>query len=95
MSNKSDSVDSTPVAATVNRWAFAALLGGNLALSLTALVVRFADTGPVAAGLWRLLLALPVLLLLMRRETGGRLPSPRALWIATGAGLHIFGQSGN
>ncbi|MCW0196890.1 DMT family transporter [Sphingopyxis sp.] len=87
MSNKSDSVDSTPVAATVNRWAFAALLGGNLALSLTALVVRFADTGPVAAGLWRLLLALPVLLLLMRRETGGRMPSPRALWIATGAGL--------
>ena len=27
-----------PVAATVNRWAFAALVGGNLALSLTAMV---------------------------------------------------------
>jgi hypothetical protein len=42
-----------PVAATVNRWAFAALVGGNLALSLTAMVVRFADTGPVAAAFWR------------------------------------------
>jgi len=68
------------------RWAFAALLGGNLSLSLTAMVVRFADTGPMAVGVWRLTLALPVLLILMRRETGGRLPSPRALWIAAGAG---------
>lgn len=70
------------------RWAFAALVGGNLALSLTALVVRFADDiGPMAIGVWRLTLALPILLLLMRRETGGRLPSARALWIAAGAGI--------
>lgn len=87
MIDKSDSVDLHPVAATTNRWAFAALVGGNLALSLTAMVVRFADTGPVAAGMWRLSLALPVLLALAWRETGGRMPSARALWIATGAGL--------
>lgn len=78
-------------AAQASRWAFAALVGGNLALSLTALVVRFADdVGPMAVGVWRLTLALPVLLLLMRRETGGRLPSARALWIAVGAGV-FFG----
>ncbi len=78
-------------AAQASRWAFSALVGGNLALSLTALVVRFADdVGPMAVGVWRLTLALPVLLLLMRRETGGRLPSARALWIAVGAGV-FFG----
>lgn len=87
MTAKIESLDSQPAAAATSRWAFAALVGGNLALSLTALVVRFADTGPVAAGLWRLALALPVLALLMMRETGGRLPSARALWIATGAGV--------
>ena len=38
-------------AAQASRWAFAALVGGNLALSLTALVVRFADdVGPMAVG---------------------------------------------
>ncbi|WP_432768587.1 MAG: DMT family transporter [Sphingopyxis sp.] len=90
MTNKSESLDAAPVAATVNRWAFAALVGGNLALSLTAMVVRFADTGPVAAGLWRLALALPILLVLAWRETGGRAPSNRALWIGGGAGI-FFG----
>ncbi len=45
------------------RWlAFAALLGGNAALAFGPMMVRFADTGPVAAGFWRLALALPVLL---------------------------------
>lgn len=83
-----DSSDET--GPTTGRWAFAALVGGNLALSLTAMVVRFADTGPMAVGVWRLTLALPVLLLLMRRETGGKLPPARALWIATGAGV-FFG----
>ncbi|WP_428685310.1 DMT family transporter [Sphingopyxis sp.] len=78
--------DATGTGLQTGRWAFAALLGGNLSLSLTAMVVRFADTGPMAVGVWRLTLALPVLLVLMRRETGGRLPSRRALWIALGAG---------
>lgn len=87
MTAKIESLDSQPAAGATSRWAFAALVGGNLALSLTALVVRFADTGPVAAAFWRLALALPVLALLMMRETGGRLPSRRALWIATGAGI--------
>ncbi len=44
--------------------AFLALLGGNVALALGPLLVRLADTGPIAAGFWRLALAAPVLALL-------------------------------
>ncbi|MDK2761143.1 MAG: DMT family transporter [Sphingopyxis sp.] len=89
MTAKIDRLDErTAPAAPPSRWGFAALVAGNLALSLTALVVRLADdVGPMAVGVWRLALALPVLLLLMRRETGGHMPSARALWIAVGAGI--------
>lgn len=87
MTAKIESVDeASETGVRAGRWAFAALVGGNLALSLTAMVVRFADTGPVAAGLWRMAIALPILLALAWRETGGRMPSARALWIALGAG---------
>ncbi|MEQ5789126.1 DMT family transporter [Erythrobacter sp. NFXS35] len=44
----------------------AALLGGNVALALGPWFVRMADAGPVSAGFWRLLLALPFLVLLAR-----------------------------
>ena len=54
--------------------AFVALLIGNAALATGPLFVRMADVGPVAAGFWRLFLALPVLLLLALRETRGRPP---------------------
>lgn len=88
MTAKIESVDeSMGTGVRSGRWAFAALVGGNLSLSLTAMVVRFADTGPVASGMWRLSLALPVLLALAWRETGGQMPSKRALRIAIGAGL--------
>jgi drug/metabolite transporter (DMT)-like permease len=43
-----------------------ALLGGNVALALGPWFVRMADTGPVAAGFWRLFLALPFMVLLAR-----------------------------
>ncbi|OBV11274.1 DMT family transporter [Erythrobacter dokdonensis] len=43
-----------------------ALLGGNVALAIGPWFVRVADTGPVAAGFWRLFLALPFLVLLAR-----------------------------
>jgi len=44
----------------------AALFGGNVALAIGPWFVRLADTGPVAAGFWRLFLALPFLVLLAR-----------------------------
>jgi drug/metabolite transporter (DMT)-like permease len=43
-----------------------ALIGGNVALAIGPWFVRVADTGPVAAGFWRLFLALPFLVLLAR-----------------------------
>ena len=41
--------------------AFAALLAGNIAIAFGPLLVRFADSGPIATGFWRLALATPFL----------------------------------
>lgn len=49
--------DSTPPLA------FAAVILANVALAFGPLLVRMADTGPVAAALWRITLAAPVLAL--------------------------------
>lgn len=71
-------------------WRFGMLLLGNAALALGALFVRMADTGPVAAGFWRLSLALPLIALLALREDRRGAPffPPRAmLWLALGAGV--------
>lgn len=46
--------------------AFAALLLGNAALAFGPWLVRLSDVGPVAAGFWRLALALPFLWLISR-----------------------------
>lgn len=46
--------------------AFAALIGGNVALAFGPWLVRLADTGPIAAGFWRLALAVPMLAVLGR-----------------------------
>lgn len=54
-------------------WHFAALVAGNVALALGPWLVRLADTGPVSAAFWRLLLPLPLLALLAWR---GRSPGP-------------------
>jgi drug/metabolite transporter (DMT)-like permease len=48
------------------RWAYPALLAGNVALAFGPWLVRLADTGPVAAGFWRLALAVPFLWVLAR-----------------------------
>ncbi len=47
-----------------HRWAFPALLLGNLALAGGPFLVRNSGVGPIAAGFWRLALALPFLWLL-------------------------------
>ena len=51
-------------------WHFAALIAGNAALALGPWLVRLADTGPVSAAFWRLVLPLPLLALLAWRARG-------------------------
>lgn len=64
-----------------------ALLGGNFALALGPWFVRLADTGPVAAGFWRLLIVLPLIAWLGWREQRGQpRPSRRMQWLVLGAG---------
>ena len=46
------------------RWAYPALLAGNVALAFGPWLVRLTDVGPVAAGFWRMALALPFLWLI-------------------------------
>jgi drug/metabolite transporter (DMT)-like permease len=53
-------------------WHFAALLAGNAALALGPWLVRLSDTGPVAAGFWRMALPLPLFAWLALRRDGGR-----------------------
>lgn len=45
------------------RYAFAALILSNVFLAFGPWMVRLADVGPVAAGFWRLALAIPLLML--------------------------------
>ncbi len=46
---------------SAHRWAFLALLGGNVALAAGPFLVRHSGVGPVAAGFWRMALAVPFL----------------------------------
>ena len=70
------------IAATQPRWAFAALMLGNVVLAFGPWFVRMADVGPVASGFWRLALAVPFLALIVRLW-GRRIGRPgAALWIA-------------
>ncbi len=68
-----------PPAAPQGRYAFPALLLGNLVLALGPWMVRLADVGPVAAGFWRMGLAVPLLLLLARHQAGPRIAPNRGL----------------
>ena len=73
-----------------NRW-LAALLLGNLAMAFGPVFVRVADCGPVSAGLWRLILPLPLLLLLARRAGQNVFgQSPRVMAMLVLAGV-VFG----
>jgi drug/metabolite transporter (DMT)-like permease len=63
------------------RLAFAALVVANVALAFGPWFVRLADTGPVAAGFWRIALAAP--LLAAMALAGGARPArlPGGLWL--------------
>ncbi len=71
--------------------AFAALLAGNIAIAFGPLLVRFADSGPIATGFWRLALATPFLFFVGYRF-GFRFSAlgKSTVWLATIAGL-FFG----
>lgn len=68
-----------PLAAPHGRYAFPALICGNLVLALGPWMVRLADVGPVASGFWRMGLAVPLLLLLARHQAGPKLAPSRGL----------------
>ncbi len=71
-------------------FAFIALLAGNLALACGPFLVRNSGVGPVAAGFWRLALALPFLWLLARMF-GQPVHRPRkALVLATALAAFFF-----
>jgi drug/metabolite transporter (DMT)-like permease len=80
-----------PASSSNHRWLpLAALLVGNAALALGPYFVRLADSGPVAAGFWRLVLALPVLFLFANREPVPAAPVTRKLLLAIAAGGVFF-----
>jgi drug/metabolite transporter (DMT)-like permease len=72
------------------RYAFAALIAGNLLLAFGPWMVRLADVGPVASGFWRLALAIPFLFLLAWRQQEGREPPSRHLILLLGIGGLFF-----
>jgi len=64
------------------RWrAFAALIAGAAVIGLAPILARLTQTGPAAAGAWRLVFALPLLAAMnLRAEPGGSWrPHPAAL----------------
>ena len=73
-----------------HRWAFDALLGGNLALAAGPFLVRHAGVGPVAAGFWRVTLALPFLWLIARLFKQPIRVQRRAATIAIGGAALFF-----
>lgn len=70
--------------------AFAALIAGNVSLAFGPWLVRLVDVGPVAAGFWRLGLALPLLLLLAKVARTPIPSMPRTLWVMLAIGGLFF-----
>lgn len=71
------------------RWrAVAVLVFGACVIGFSPILVRLTQTGPAAAGFWRLAFALP-LLAIMTRRTGGRIGPPSPLALAAGAAFAL------
>lgn len=77
-------------AATLSRSGLAALILGSSLLAFGPLLVRMADTGPIASAFWRMALAAPVLVavaLVLRRREGSPPPLATLPWgLALAAG---------
>jgi drug/metabolite transporter (DMT)-like permease len=80
----------SPSSPKAGRYAFAALIVGNLILALGPWMVRLADVGPVASGFWRLALAAPLLLLLGWRQSRGDPAPSRTILILLGVSGLFF-----
>jgi drug/metabolite transporter (DMT)-like permease len=72
------------------RTAFIALIVANLFLAAGPWMVRLADVGPVAAGFWRLALAIPFLAFLAWRSGGGKAAPTTALIVTIVIGGLFF-----
>ncbi|CAN7440349.1 EamA family transporter [Phenylobacterium sp. LjRoot219] len=71
------------------RWrAAAVLVFGACVIGFSPILVRLTQTGPAAAGFWRLAFALPLLALMTRRTTG-RIAPPSPLALAAGAAFAL------
>lgn len=82
--------ETAPVS-TGPRWLLLlALLAGNVALALGPWSVRLADSGPVAAGFWRLFLAIPFLAFFARQSGQALAPVPRGVFLAIIAAGVVF-----
>ena len=70
--------------------ALAMLLMGACVIGVGPVLVRLSETGPAAAGFWRLIFALP-LLALMAQKTGGGIGTPPrlALWAGVAFALDL------
>jgi drug/metabolite transporter (DMT)-like permease len=68
----------------------AALLGGNVALAFGPWFVRLADVGPVAAGFWRITLAIPLLVALAFATERRPFRAARGLWLVLALGGLAF-----
>jgi drug/metabolite transporter (DMT)-like permease len=73
--------------------AFAALIVGNIALAFGPWFVRLTDVGPVAAGFWRITLAIPLLLGLSVLTGKRPFAGARGLgWVLVGSGVLFAGD---
>ncbi|MGP7795012.1 DMT family transporter [Sphingomonas sp. CLY1604] len=84
--------DATPApAATASTGlAFAALVVANVALAFGPWFVRLADVGPVAAGFWRITIAIPFLAALAVGTGARPVRMPPALWVMIAIGGVAF-----
>jgi drug/metabolite transporter (DMT)-like permease len=74
-----------PTSAAERRLALIVLVGAAVVLGVAPILVRLGEVGPAAAGFWRFVFALPLLLILTARPGGGGIGLP-SKWMAL-AGL--------
>jgi drug/metabolite transporter (DMT)-like permease len=84
------SATATPDNLSTPRYGLLALIIANALLALGPILVRFADTGPVASAFWRMALALPLVAILALRFAPRSLAVPRNLIVVIAASGLLF-----